>query len=230
VAKRSAVIKVGGHVLFNGLELDLEYARELKDALRRAAGEYEWLVVVVGGGEVARKYISWGRGLGLNEASLDVIGLRVAMVNASLMWAYFHEATPPLVPSSVHEVASMLPAWRVVFVGGFQPAQSTTTVAALVAEAIRAEKLVIATDVDGVYDDDPKRNPHARKFKEITASDLEAMLRGSLKAGGYQLLDSMALSIIRRSGIETRVIAGKPATNILRALRGEDIGTRILPK
>ena len=227
---RSAVIKIGGHVLFDGVELNVGYVRELKDALVEAAGAYDWLAVVVGGGELARRYVEWGRELGLNDSALDMIGIRVAATNAALLWAYFHGVAPPSIPSSLQEAVAMLPAWRVVFLGGLQPAQSTTTVAALLAEAVRAEKLVIATDVDGVYSDDPRRNPAATRFEEIAASELEKMFSGGLVAGGYRLLDPLTLAVLRRSGIEAYVVAGRPPRNIVRALRGERIGTRILPK
>ncbi|MEM4679534.1 MAG: UMP kinase [Thermofilaceae archaeon] len=227
---RSTVVKLGGHVLFDGMELNLDYLRGLKEVLNEALQLYDCIAVTVGGGEIARKYIGWGRSLGLNESTLDVIGLRLAAVNAALLWAYFHNVAPPQIPSSLHEAVAALPVWKVIFIGGLQPAQSTTTVAALLAEALNAEKLVIATDVDGVYDDDPKRNPHARKFDEVTVSDIEGIFAGNLVAGGYRLLDPMTLSIIRRSRVTTFVISGKPPINILRALKGERIGTRIIPR
>lgn len=227
--KRCAVVKIGGHVLFDGSELDIKYLQDLKEVLGEAAKLYDWVVVVVGGGGVARKYIAWGRELGLGEAALDVIGLRLAAVNASLLWAYFHGAAPPQVPTSVHEAVAMIPAWRVIFVGGLQPAQSTTTVAALLAEALGAEKLVIATNVDGVYDDDPKKNPRARKLEEVTCSDLEKLLSRDVMAGEYRLLDPLSIYILKRGKIDAYVVAGRPPENVLRALKGERIGTRILP-
>lgn len=216
-------------MLFNGLELDIGYLPDLKETLVEAQKLYDWVVVVVGGGEIARKYVKWGRKLGLSESALDVVGLRLAAVNASLLWAYFHGVAPPKVPSSLHEALDLLPAWRLIFVGGFQPAQSTTTVAALVAEALRAERLVIATDVDGVYDDDPKKNPSARKLDEVSASELERLFSRNAVAGEYRLLDATTLSIVKRSKIDTVVVSGKPPLNILKALRGERIGTKILP-
>jgi len=226
---RCVVVKVGGHVLFNGLELDVDYANSLCSELKRALEIYDGLAVVVGGGELARKYVSWGRKLGLNDSALDVLGLRVAAVNAALLWSLFHGVSPPQVPSSVSDVVAAIPAWRVVFVGGFQPAQSTTTVAALIAEALRAEKLILATDVDGIYDDDPKRNPKAKKLEEVAVSELEKMFSEGVRAGEYKLLDPLTLAVIKRSKIETRVIRGKPPSNILRALKGESLGTLVRP-
>lgn len=217
-------------MLFDGLELDIDYLHSLKQALDEALKLYDWIAVAVGGGEIARKYVTWGRRLGLSESALDVVGLRLAAVNASLLWAHFHGVAPPQVPSSLHEAVALLPAWKLIFIGGLQPAQSTTTVAALLAEALKAEKLVVATDVGGIYDDDPKRNPNARKLDEVTVSQIEGMFAKNLVAGEYRLLDPMTLSIIKRSKIITHVVSGKPPNNILKALKGERIGTRIIPQ
>ncbi|RLE89106.1 MAG: UMP kinase [Thermoprotei archaeon] len=225
---RYAVLKLGGHVLFKGLELDVEYVKNLMSELRLAAKAYDGLVVVVGGGELARRYVAWGRQLSLNDSSLDVVGIRVARVNASLLWAAYHGVAPPEVPSSISEAVTLVPSWKVVFMGGLQPAQSTTTVAALVAEALGAERLVIATDVDGVYDSDPKLNPRARKLDTVTVAKLEEMFRGGVRAGGYRLFDPLTLAIIKRSCIATQVVCGRPPSNVRRALAGERIGTLVV--
>jgi len=115
-------------------------------------------------------------------------------------------------------------------VGGLQPAQSTTAVAALAAEAIGAEKLIIATDVEGVYTDDPKKKPDAKLLREVTLSRLEEILRGSSHAAGeYKLIDQLALKVLRRSGITALVIDGRRPENLEKALSGERVGTLIIP-
>lgn len=225
---RYAVVKLGGRVLFKERRLDLEYVRGLKEVLKAALALYDGIVTVVGGGDVARNYISWGRELGLSESSLDMVGIRLSRVNASLFWAYFHGVTPPDIPATISEAIALLPAWRLIFLGGLQPAQSTTTVAALVAEALGADRLVIATDVDGVYEEDPKVNPQARKLDEVTVDQLERILVRDVRAGGYALLDSLAVAVIKRGCLDARVVCGKPPSNILAALRGEREGTRIV--
>jgi uridylate kinase len=94
---------------------------------------------------------------------------------------------------------------------------------------VGAERLVLATDVDGVYEDDPKRNPKARKLEVATVDELERMFSGGVRAGEYRLLDPLTLAVIKRSRIETRVVSGKPPSNITRALMGESVGTLIRP-
>ncbi|MCS7105483.1 MAG: UMP kinase [Thermofilaceae archaeon] len=223
------VVKIGGHVLFKDGELDLNYLKRFRNIISEAVALFDGMVIVVGGGALARKYISWGKLIELNESILDDIGIRIARVNASLLWAYYHGVTPPRIPETLNDAVNALPAWKVVFVGGFQPGQSTTTVAALIAEALKAAKLVIATDVDGIYESDPKINPEAKKLDEVPVTRIENMFAKNLRAGQYKLLDPLTISIIARSKIETHVVNGNPPDNILKVLQGEKIGTRIVP-
>jgi uridylate kinase len=225
---RTVVVKVGGSLLFDERgELRTEYMRTLIPVLKELSKSCR-LVVVVGGGRIARKYIGYGRELGVNEGALDQIGILISRVNAALLFSATY-GTYPIVPASLDElrmlIASELP---IVFMGGLQPGQSTTTTAALAAEALSGE-LFIATDVEGVYDRDPRLFPDAKLLKRVTASELLGMFGGSQQAGGYRLLDQLTLSIIQRGKLAARVFRGDPAENIRRAVEGEDLGTLILP-
>ena len=88
-----------------------------------------------------------------------------------------------------------------------------------------------ATDVDGIYDSDPNKNKKAKKFKRIEIKKLRNMLvHEDSVAGGYDLMDIVALKIIERSKIKTRVINSNIKT-LEKALKGLDVGTEIiLPK
>ena len=84
-----------------------------------------------------------------------------------------------------------------------------------------------ATDVDGVYDSDPNKYKNAKKFKKIPIKKLRSMLvhQDSL-AGSYDLMDIVALKVIERSKIKTRVI--KADIKILeRVIKGNPEGTEI---
>ncbi|MEM3893334.1 MAG: UMP kinase [Thermofilum sp.] len=223
-----AVVKVGGSLLFDEKgELRTEYLRSLIVTLKLAS-QNSRLVVVVGGGQVARKYIEAGRGLGASEGALDEVGIFASRLNASLLFAAFYK-TFPIIPTSLREIRALtLSDLPVVFTGGLQPGQSTTTTAALIAEALSWD-LVIATDVSGIFDKDPKKYPDAKLLKQVMASDLLSKFSSNQVAGGYKLLDPLTLHIIIRSKRTVRVIAGEPSENIARALSGENIGSVILP-
>ena len=108
------------------------------------------------------------------------------------------------------------------------PGQSTNGTAALIAEKVKAEQFLNATDVDGVYDMDPNKYKKAKKFKKIELKNLKSMLvHEDSVAGGYDLMDIVALKIIERSKIKTRILKSTPAT-IEKAIKGGNVGTEII--
>jgi uridylate kinase len=113
--------------------------------------------------------------------------------------------------------------------GGLQPGHSTNAVAAIAAETVKADLFVNATDVNGVYTSDPRKDPQAKHLDEVHVNKLMQMLADSeMIAGGYDLMDPIALRIVQRSRIPTIIVDGRDPANVTKALRGERTGTRIL--
>ncbi len=126
------------------------------------------------------------------------------------------------------EVKNAVDSGLIVVTGGLHPGQSTNGTAALIAEKIKAEEFLNATDVDGIYDSDPNKNKKAKKFARIDIKDLRNLLvREDSMAGGYDLMDIVALKVIERSKIQTRIIDAEIKT-IEKALNGKHVGTEII--
>jgi len=113
--------------------------------------------------------------------------------------------------------------------GGLSPAQSTTAVAALLAEAVKAVKLVIATDVEGLYTEDPKKSPKATLMRRVSIREVIDVLKLEWEPGSYKLLDLVALRVIERSKIPTCIVNGLEPQNIEKVIKGEEVGTLIVP-
>jgi uridylate kinase len=186
------------------------------------------LVVVAGGGKVARHYISIARSFGSDEASLDIIGIEVSRLNARLMILALGDQAYPAVPEDLEQVSKAVTANRIVVTGGLHPGQSTNATAALIAEKVKASKFLNATDVDGIYDSDPTKNKNAKLFNEITVKKCIDLLGSEdSAAGGYDLMDIVALKVIERSRIPTIVLKSDPAV-IKNAISRSTVGTRII--
>jgi uridylate kinase len=119
----------------------------------------------------------------------------------------------------------------VVVVGGFQPGQSTAAVAALAAEASNSELMVLATNVDGVYERDPRLFKDAKLIPHLTTKELTQILEESQSnnAGGYELLDPVAIKILNRSKIRVIVMNYKRLGKVKEVLKGSEISTLIEP-
>ena len=185
-------------------------------------------IIVAGGGSVARNYIKILRDLGSDETTQDEIGIAVSRLNAKIMIQGLKDKAFPTVPASMDELSMALCSKPIIVLGGLYPGHSTNATAALVAEKSNACLFINATDVDGVYSDDPRINKKAKKFDQIdTKSLFDLISKSPMSAGAYDLMDPLSVKIIERSRIKTRVILCTPE-NILAATKGHHIGTEII--
>src|SRR2546425_6006689 len=187
------------------------------------------LVLVAGGGENARTYISAARKLGAEESTCDLLGIQITRANAELLRLALGSIASSKIPTALSDLPHCVGSGKAVVMGGLQPGQSTSAVAALAAEITRAEILVNGTDVDGVYTQDPKKFPKARLLRTVQMDKLlDWAMSGEVFAGRYELLDPLALKVMQRAKIPSRFVSLKDPKNIIGALHGEQIGTMVL--
>jgi uridylate kinase len=185
-------------------------------------------IVIAGGGSIARHYISHARSSGADESTLDELGIEVSRLNAKLLIYALQNNAYSHPPTTLQEVKHAVDAGLIVVAGGLHPGQSTNGTAALIAEKVKAEQFLNATDVDGVYDMDPNKFKKAKKFSRIELKNLKNMLvHEDSIAGGYDLMDIVALKIIERSKIKTRILKASPKI-IEKAIKGDNVGTEII--
>ncbi|MEK6965216.1 MAG: UMP kinase [Thermoproteota archaeon] len=185
-------------------------------------------VIVAGGGKIARHYISHARSSGADESTLDELGIEVSRLNAKLLIYALKNKAYPHPPTNLQEVRHAVDSGLIVVAGGLHPGQSTNATAALIAEKIHATVFLNATDVDGIYDSDPNKNKNAKKFKRIDLKNLRRLLiHEDFVAGGYDLMDIVALKIIERSKIKTRVLKAD-IKKLEKAIKGVPVGTEII--
>ena len=133
------------------------------------------------------------------------------------------------VPHNFQEALEFSATGKIVVMGGTEPAHSTDAVSAILAEYVQADKLINLTSVDGMYTKDPNKFEDAELVPEITATDLLAFLSDKdVKAGTYEFFDTTAVQMIKRSDLETVITNGFEPENLIKAVNGEPIGTRII--
>ncbi|MEM0114316.1 MAG: UMP kinase [Fervidicoccaceae archaeon] len=223
------VIKISGSFIQPDMpEMVKQYAELLREIWESGYRP----MVVVGGGRIARLYIESARSLGASESMLDLLGIDVTRLNAHLLITSLADIALPYPPRNIDEIlnAKQDPLERIMVAGGLQPGQSTNAVSAVVAELVGAKKIINATKVDGVYDRDPNIDKNAKLIRKITTMQMREILeKQSALAGKYELLDPPSLTIIERSKIIVHVISGSDPQNVLKVLRGEELGSVILP-
>ncbi len=222
-----AVVKLGG-ALFRR-EPNVTALKDMGKALGGFVEDGNQLVLVAGGGENARTYIATARKLGGDESTCDLLGIQITRANAELMRLALGSIASSKIPTTLSDLPHFVGSGKAVVMGGLQPGQSTNAVAALAAEITRAEILVNGTDVDGVYTENPKKNPKAKLIRSVHVDKLlNWAMGGEVFAGRYELLDPLAIKIMQRAKIPTRFVSLGDPGNILAALQGKDIGTKVV--
>lgn len=222
--KKRIVIKLSGRVFgMDNVKILKDYAQFLVKISKVCQP-----IVIAGGGNIARHYISQARSSGADESTLDELGIEISRLNAKLLIYALKNKAYSHPPTTLQEIRHAVDDGLIVVAGGLHPGQSTNGTAALIAEKVQAEQFLNATDVDGVYDKDPNKFSNAKKFKRIELKNLKTMLvHEDSVAGGYDLMDIVALKIIERSKIKTRILKADPKM-IEKAIKGSNVGTEII--
>ncbi|HHV63506.1 MAG TPA: UMP kinase [Peptococcaceae bacterium] len=230
---RRVVLKLSGEALAG--EQGFGIARSMLTSVAKQVKEVQELGVemalVVGGGNIWRGIA--GSSQGMDRATADYMGMLATVMNALALQdalEQYNIQTRVLSAIEMRQVAEPYIRRRairhmekgriVIFAAGTgNPYFSTDTTAALRAAEIEADVILMAKRVDGVYDSDPLKNPNAQKFERLTYLDVLSK--------GLGVMDSTAASLCMDNDIPLIVFNLNQNGNIIRALKGEPIGTYI---
>lgn len=230
---RRVVLKISGEALAGeqGYGIDPIVVDNVASQIVEVAKLGVEVAVVVGGGNIWRGLA--GSSKGMDRATADYMGMLATVMNAlALQDAMEKHGMETRVQSAIEMKELAEPYIRrrairhlekkrvVVFAAGTgNPFFSTDTTAALRAAEIEAEIMFKATKENGVYDSDPRLNPQARFFPEI--SHMEILQKG------LRVMDATATSLCMDNGIPVLVFNLNEYGNIMKAVMGEPVGTLV---
>jgi uridylate kinase len=230
---RRVLLKLSGEALGGekGIGICPEVVQDMARQIREVRELGVEIVIVMGGGNIFRGV--QGSERGIERATGDYMGMLATVINAlALQDALEKDGVATRVQSAItmsqvaepfirRRAVRHLEKGRVVIFGGGtgNPYFSTDTAAALRANEIGVEVILKATKVDGVFDSDPKLNPHARRFSQITY--LEALQRQ------LKVMDSTAFTLCMDNKMPIIVFNLFKAHNLKRVIMGEKVGTLV---
>lgn len=230
---KRVLLKVSGEALAGDKKrgLDFDVIRNVCKALKCCNELGVQLGVVVGGGNFWRGVKDGGDNM--ERARADHMGMMATVINALALADVLEQMDVPVRVQTAIEMApiaepyirlkavSHLEKGRIVIFGcgTGSPYFSTDTAAVLRAAEIHAEAILLAKNVDGVYDADPAKNPEARKFDSISYNDVLVNRLG--------VMDSTATSLSMDNEIPIILFALEDPMNIVRVIQGEKIGTTV---
>jgi len=232
-AYKRVLLKLSGEALLGGLTYGIDFermtsiAREIKEVRDLGVG----IAIMIGGGNIFRGVC--GTEAGMDRASADQMGLLATVINGiALQDALEKEGVVTRHVSAIEiksvaepfirrRVLSHLEQGRIViFSAGIgSPYFTTDTAAALRALEIRAEVILKATKVDGVYTADPVTDRTAKKFETISYMDVIQR--------GLRVMDTTAISLCKDNNLPIVVFNLNERGNIMKAVLGGNVGTKV---
>ena len=233
LAYKRILLKLSGEALMGdqAYGIDLAVATQIAKDVSEIQGMGVETAIVIGGGNIFRALTASARGM--DRGTADYMGMLATVINAlALQDALEQQGVVTRVVTAIEMRAVAEPFIRrrairhlekgraVVFGGGTgNPYFSTDTAAALRAMEIKADVILKATKVDGIYDADPLVNPRATRFDRISYLQV---LEQRLK-----IMDATAISLCMDNRLPILVFNMRTPNNIRRAVRGEAVGSLV---
>jgi uridylate kinase len=200
------VISAGGSVFIKE-DINTAKIKQFCELINKFNAQDYKFVVVIGGGKTARAYQEVIKEMGANNFELDTIGINATRLNAMLFLNGIKNAYPKVV-EKFSELKIIINNYTPIL-GGMNEGQTTDAVAALAAELLGG-KFINLSNVDGIYDSDPRVDSDAVLFEKLSFNDLNFLLREKELVPGQNLfLDKQAASILTRSKIPSAFLSGE---------------------
>ncbi|MSU44936.1 UMP kinase [Candidatus Nomurabacteria bacterium] len=220
------IISLGGSLIVPD-QIDTEFLKDFKNLIISQIKQGKKFVITTGGGKICRRYQNIAKELAItSDEDLDWIGIAALKLNAELVRVMFEEYAHNEVISNLTSKFSLE---KPIIVGSaYEPGHSTDYDAVLGAKTVGAKKIINISNIDYVYDSDPKINPNAKRIDKISWSDFRKIIPKGWTSGLNSPFDPTASEMAEQEGIEVIIINGKPIENLAKCLNGEKfIGTVI---
>ncbi len=231
---KRVLLKCSGEALLGNQEygIDVETATRIAKDIKEARDMGVEVCVVVGGGNIFRGVS--GTAQGMDQANADYMGMLATVMNAlALQHAIESEGMDSRVLSAIPMSTVCEPYIRrraerhlergrvVIFAAGTgNPFFTTDTAAALRAAEMKCDALLKGTNVDGVYDKDPRNNPDAKRYETLSHLDVIA--------NDLKVMDAAAISLARENNIPILVFSIQEAGTFAQVLKKEGCFTEVV--
>lgn len=246
---KTTIISLGGSIIVPN-HVDVSFLKEfrsfildyLKDKERR-------LVLVCGGGHICREYQEAAQQLAsqqlaaqqsasstqttaqrlvqlpsikLSSEDLDWIGIMSTRLNAELIRVLFKDvAYERVIYNPEERLDWIIMKKQLVIAAGYTPGWSTDYDAVLFAKELKADMVINASNIDYVYDKDPREFKEAKKVEKMSWAEYKTLVGGKFTPGMHAPFDPIASKVASQEGIKVAVLHGQNLENMKKALRGK---------
>ncbi|MCL4374714.1 UMP kinase [Patescibacteria group bacterium] len=225
------VISVGGSLIVPNGDVDTQFLSQLNTFIRKHVAQGKRFILVAGGGSIARIYRDAGKNIigRVTNDDLDWLAIHLTRVNAHLLRTIFQDIAHPRI---IQYYNRKFDAWKepIIIGAGWKPGWSTDYCAVMAAQHYKANLIINLSNINWVYDRDPKKYRDAKIIKKITWEEFEHLVGKKWTPGLNVPFDPIATQRSKKLGLTVVVTNGSDFANTEKILNGEEFrGTIIMP-
>jgi uridylate kinase len=220
------IVSLGGSLIVPE-EIDVLWLKKFKALIDAKIAKGFRFILIAGGGKICRKYQSAAKEIvDIEKEDVDWLGIHVTRLNAHLIRTIFREYARPEIVNDPNEKIDFDE--KILVAAGFRPGCSTDHDSVILAKNFSVNRLVNLSNIDYVYDKDPKKNKDAKIIKEINWKDFRKIVGDKWDPGLNMPFDPIAAKEAEKIRLEVAIMNGKNLDNFENYLDGKEfIGTVI---
>lgn len=216
---KQVIIGLGGSIVCPD-GVNVAFLNNFQKFIRSFIRSGRKVVIVIGGGGVAREYQKAAASLTkVTNEDKDWLGIHATRLNAHLMRTVFRDISDPVVMDNHKKIKKL--EYKLTVASGWTPGWSTDYVAFAIADKLKIPEVIVAGKPDYVYESDPTANPKAKKFESISWKDYRALVPEEWNPGMHAPVDPVATRLAAKRKIKAIVVDGRNLNNFRRLLSGK---------
>jgi uridylate kinase len=223
---KKIVISLGGSLIYPE-NIDLIFLKKFKSIIEEYIKKDYSFIIICGGGKLARKFQEDASKISdITQEAKDWLGIEATKLNASLVRSLFNDnAYEKVIRDPTKKIDTEK---KVIICSGWKPGWSTDYDAVLLAENIGASEVINMSNIDYVYDSDPKKNKTAKALKEISWKDFRKLVGNKWSPGLNMPFDPIAAKEAEKKNLKV-IIIGKDLDNLKKVIEDKEFkGTTII--
>ena len=222
--KKRIIISVGGSLIVPNGGIDTVFLKNLNEFIRNelAKDKNRQFFLITGGGATARHYIDAGRevvGHDLTHEDMDWLGVHGTTLNAHLVRTIFRDIAHPKVIRHYDIIRKVYE--PVVVAAGWKPGWSTDYCATLLCEDYGVKTVINLSNIEQVYDKDPRQFPDAKALDKLTWNQMREIVGDTWTPGLNAPFDPIAAKKSQELGVKVVVMSGADFANVSNCLNGK---------
>ncbi|NCB20671.1 MAG: UMP kinase [Clostridia bacterium] len=214
------IISVGGSLIVPAEGIDTKFLSDFSLFINKQVQQGNKFLIVAGGGVTARQYVKAANQVQkIPIEEQDWLGIHATRLNAHLLKTVLLDIAHPEIITNPEK--NLISQSSVIIASGYRPGYSTDYVAVLLAKKYKTDIIINLSNIDQVYDQDPKKFSQAKKIKEISWTEFRKIIGYQWKPGLNTPFDPIASALAEKLKLKVVVINGKNIKNIENCLDGK---------